>query len=385
MVFRRLLAPTIVNSKKSVLLLGPRQTGKSTLMRSLAPDLEIDLADESMFLTFAQNPGELEQRLAAARPRTVFIDEVQRLPRLLNTIQAILDKTSNPPRFLLTESSARKLRRGKANLLPGRIHTFDLGPLCAAECDYKLDLQAALATGTLPGIYSEATPIERKKTLRSYAATYLKEEIQAEALTRNIEGFARFLPVVAACAGSFLDLSKLASEAMVPRQTAVRFFEILEETLLVHRAAAFAKTDRRRLLQHPRYFFFDNGVLNALLRNFAASPDRIGPLFEHFFFGQIRALAAARDADIPVSTYRTEHGAEVDFIVETPASLWAVECKASRQVGRNDLRGLRSFAETAGRKHRAIIAYLGDAPRIVDGVEVLPWQRALAELEEAVT
>jgi predicted AAA+ superfamily ATPase len=386
MVFDRLLARTIARSPKSVLLLGPRQTGKSTLMRRLDPDLEINLAHEATFLELAQNPRWLDERLAAARPKTVFIDEVQRLPRLLNTIQAILDQgAGKPPRFLLTGSSARKLRRGRANLLPGRIHSFELGPLCAAECDYKLDLTSALSTGTLPGIYSETNATDRKKTMRTYAATYLKEEIQAEALTRNIEGFARFLPVVAACAGSFLDLSKLASAAMVPRQTALRFFEILEETLIIHRTAAFAKSDRRRLLQHPRYFFFDNGVLNALLANFTASPDRIGVLFEHLLFSQMRTLASARDVEMPISSYRTEHGAEVDFVVEPGRVPWAVECKASHQVGRSDLRGLASFAEIIKGKHRAVIAYLGSVPRIVDGVEVLPWQQFLAELDAALT
>lgn len=382
MLFKRLLAGPIARSSKSVLLLGPRQTGKSTLMHSLAPDIEINLANEATFLEFAQNPRELEERLAAAKPKTVFIDEVQRLPRMLGTIQALLDQPSRkPPRFLLTGSSARKLRRGRANLLPGRIHTFDLGPLCATERGHDLDTAVALSTGTLPGIYAEKSETDRKKTLRSYAATYLKEEIQAEALTRNIEGFARFLRVMAACVGGFLDLSKLSNEAMVPRQTAVRFCEILEETLIFHRADAFASSERRRLLQHPRFFVFDNGVLNALLSNFTASPDRIGMLFENLFFTQLRALAAARDVDMRISSYRTEHGAEVDFVVEIGGAVWAIECKASRNVGRGDLRGFASFAEIARRKHRPVVAYLGTTPRSVAGIDVLPWQRVLAELD----
>jgi predicted AAA+ superfamily ATPase len=384
MLFSRLISQAIAHSSKSVLLLGPRQTGKSTLMRTLKPDLEINLSEESTFLEFAQNPRELEERLGATKPKTVFIDEVQRLPGLLNTLQSILDRTSpKPPRFLLTGSSARKLRRVQANLLPGRIHTYELGPLCAAEVAYDLDIKAALATGTLPGIYVEKNEADRKKTLRSYAATYLKEEIQAEALTRNIEGFSRFLLVVAACAGTFLDISKLASEAMVPRQTAVRFFEILEETLILFRSDAFAKSERRRLLQHPRFFFFDNGVLNAILSNFVASLDRIGILFEHLFFSQLRASAAAADKDIRISTFRTEHGAEVDFIVERDNYLWAIECKSSRNVGQSDLRGLTSFAEIAKRKHRPIVAYMGTTPRLIAGVEVLPWQQVLTELDDA--
>jgi predicted AAA+ superfamily ATPase len=380
----RILREAIASAKKSVLLLGPRQVGKSTLMRQLAPDLEINLAHEPTFFEFAQNARELEQRLAGSRPRLVFIDEVQRLPRLLNTLQVIID-SGQAPRFLLTGSSARKLRRGRANLLPGRIHTYELAPLCAGECGYELDTARALATGTLPGVYTSDDERDRKKTLRSYAATYLKEEVQAEALTRNIEGFARFLRVAAACASSFLDHAKLAKEALLPRQTAVRFFEILEETLLVRRVEAFAKTERRRLLQHPRYFFFDNGVWNALLGNFAASPDRIGSQFEHLFHGQLHATAAARDVDLRISSYRTEHGAEVDFIVEAEGALWAIECKASRNVSPTDLRGLASFAEFIGRKkYRPLVAYLGEQPKTIQGVEVLPWQQVLRQFEQTM-
>ena len=381
----RLLSDRIAADRKSVLLLGPRQTGKSTLMRGLAPELEINLAHEMTFLEFAQNPRELEERLAAQQPRTVFIDEVQRLPRLLNTLQALLDEPARKsPRFLLTGSSARKLRRGRANLLPGRIHTYELGPLCAAECEYELDTKRALSTGTLPGIHRESDERERKKTLRSYAGTYLKEEVQAEALTRNIEGFARFLRVAAACAGSYLDISKLASESMVPRQTAVRFFELLEETLIVQRVDAFARSERRRLVQHPRYFFFDNGVLNAVLGNFIASPNRIGPLFEHLFHTQLRATASARDLELRIATFRTEHGAEVDFVIEAADLLWAVECKASRNVGPANLRGLKSFGELVGKRHRPVVAYLGESKRRVEGVDVLPWQEVLRELIDAL-
>ncbi|MBI5510426.1 MAG: ATP-binding protein [Deltaproteobacteria bacterium] len=378
--FPRLVAESIRRSKKSVLLLGPRQTGKSTLMRAMRPDLEINLAREATFFELAQNPRALEEQLAASRPKTVFLDEVQRLPRVLNTVQAILDEPS-PPRFLLTGSSARKLRRGRANLLPGRVHTYGLGPLSTAECDFAMDTTQALSTGTLPGIYSEPDERERKKTLRSYAATYLKEEIQAEALTRNIEGFARFLRVAAACAGSYLDLSKLASEAMVPRQTAVRFFEILEETLVVQRCDPFANSERRRLVQHPRYYFLDNGVLNALLGSFTPAADRIGILFEHLLHSQISALVIGRDAEVRVSSYRTEHGAEVDFILEGHGILWAVECKASRNVGPSDCRGLARFSEFYGKRHRSVVAYLGDAKRRISHVDVLPWQELMRELD----
>jgi len=362
-----------------VLLLGPRQVGKSTLIRQLAPDLSIDLADEQEFLSHAADPGLLAQRLAAARPSTVFIDEVQRLPRLLNTIQSMLDRP-RPPRFLLTGSSARKLRRGRANLLPGRIHTHYLGPLTVDEIGDDFDEQRAFSAGTLPGIYSDPDRRERLKTLRSYASTYIREEIQAEALTRNVEGFVRFLRAVAIGSGQFVDQTRLAKEAAVTRATVQRYYEILEDTLLAHRLDAFAKSERRRLIQHPRYFLFDVGVYNALVGNFEVSGDRLGTVFEHFMVSQIAGMAQAFDVEIRLSTYRTEHGAEVDLIVELGPTVCAIEVKSSRQVGPSDTSGLRSFADFLGRPHRRWIAYLGDHPRKLNGVDVWPYRRVLDEL-----
>lgn len=376
----RALAPFLQKSKKSVLLLGPRQTGKSTLIGSLRPDLTANLAHEPTYLQFARNPNELEERLAAGTFRTVFIDEVQRLPSLLNTIQVIIDGAPHPIKFYLTGSSARKLKRGNANLLPGRIHTYHLGPLVASELNYHLDARAALETGTLPAIWTEEDHREKRKTLQSYAATYLKEEIQAEALTRNLEGFSRFLFVVAAEAGKFLDLSKLAAAANIPRQSAVRFFEILEDTLILRRCEAFRKSERRRLVQSPRIFFFDTGVLNGLLNNFTASGDRIGTLFEHLLFNQIVHSAAAKDVEVRISSYRTEHGAEVDFIVELGKETIALEAKASLNVGRSDARGLSSFADYYGKRHRPVIVYLGKVRKAMGGVAVFPWQDFLKDL-----
>ena len=379
-MYPRLLEKPIRSSKKSVLLLGPRQTGKSTLIKSLKPDLSINLAHESTYLDFLRNPGELEARLRGGTPKVVFIDEVQRIPSLLNTIQVILDDWSHPPRFLLTGSSARKLKRGQANLLPGRLHSFSMGALVSRELEYDLDTRAALETGTLPGIYSEKNLSERKKTLKGYASTYLKEEIQAEGLTRNLEGFARFLSGAAACSGGFLDFSKLSSEAQVPRQSVVRYFEILEDTLIVQRCLSFAKSERKRLIQHPRYFFFDNGVLNGLLLNFVASDDRKGLLFEQLVFNQIQQAAASLDLDYRISTYRTEHGAEVDFIVELEGEIWAIEVKASSNVGQSDLNGLKSFRSYYSKRHRPVVAYLGTASKRIDEVQVLPWQELLKQM-----
>lgn len=382
-MINRLLSQCLKKTRKSILLLGPRQTGKSTLISTLNPSLSINLAQETTYLDFAKNPAELEQRISAlnaSQPVTVFIDEVQRLPSLLNTIQFILDQSGSKIQFLLTGSSARKLRRGNANLLPGRIHTYYLGTIVAGELSHKMDFRQALAYGSLPGIWTEEDVADRQKTLSSYAGTYLKEEVQAENLTRNLEGFSRFLAVAAEWSGHFLDLTKISTSAQISRQSAARYFEILEDCLIVHRTMSFSKSITRRLIQHPKFYFFDTGVLNGLLGNFQASQDRIGNLFEHFIFNQLKHSASALDKDIKISSFRTEHGAEVDFIVEIDGRIYALELKASQNVGQADLRGLKRFTDFYPKKVRQIVLYLGQHRKKIEDVDILPWQDALQEL-----
>lgn len=377
----RNLDHSIQKSKKSALILGPRQTGKSTLALGMKPDIKINLARESEFLAFASNPDELERRLNHVKPRLVLIDEVQRLTSLLNTVQAILDERKLQTRFLLTGSSARKLRRGSANLLPGRVILYEMTPLVLSELHYECDVDRILKFGTLPGIFTDENDDDCADVLKTYSATYLKEEIQAEALTQNIEGFARFLKIVASCATQFLDLSKLASEAQIPRQTAVRFFEILEDTLIVERCPPFAKDERKRLVQHPRFFFFDIGVLNGILGNFSADGSRIGSLFEHLIFNQLSHSLKSLRKEGRISTFRTSGGAEVDFILELENKTFAIEVKASKQVSRSDLSGIRAFTDYA-KKHKVtpFVFYLGSAAKVIEGVPVLPWCDGISEL-----
>ena len=389
-MIERILADELKSSTKSVLLIGPRQTGKSTLIRSFAPDLSINLANETEFLRFSSNSAELAQRLTPLKKATIFIDEIQRVPSLLNTIQSLIDEHPDRYKFFLTGSSARKLKRGQANLLPGRIHNFTLSPLLLSELksadSYGLNTTAfykkLLSYGSLPGIWLAPSDKERTRTLLSYAGTYVKEEVQAEALTRNLEGFSRFLFVAANHATKFLDFTKLASEAAITRASATRFFDILEDTLIFQRVLAFSKSNTRRLIQHPRYFVFDNGVLNALLGNFTVSPDRIGYLFENLFLSQLMGFIATHEKQWRVSSYRTENSAEVDFILETQAGLWAIELKPSSNVGHYDLKGLNSFAEYYKAPHQSIIAYLGEEVRKIQDTDVLPWDVFFQKLKE---
>ena len=379
-MIERTITKTIKDSKKSILLLGPRQVGKSTLIKFLNPDLKINLSLQSEFIEFASDPDRLIKLLSSNKYKTVFIDEIQRLPSLLNTIQYILDENEKHPKFYLTGSSARKLRKGKANLLPGRIHSYYLSPLTIKELNYNIDVDEVLSAGFLPGILTEKEKKERYKTLKSYASIYLREEIQAEALTRNIEGFSRFLFIIAAESGKFLDVSKISREARIPWKTAVRYFEILEDTLVIKRCESFSKSDRRRLVQCPRFFFFDLGVLNALLSNFNVSQDRIWILFEHLIFNQIVHSAENLDKDFRISSYRTEHGAEVDFILELNGKIYAIEVKASRNVGKSDLRGFQSFKEFYKKPHKSYVAYLGNHLQKIDEVTIFPWVELIKEL-----
>jgi len=293
MYIDRLLSILLKDNRKSVLILGPRQTGKSTLIKKLNPDLEINLADEETFVRFLSDPALIKNMLGNAK--SVFVDEVQRLPSLLNTIQGILD-SKHPPRFILTGSSARKLRRGRANLLPGRVLTYELGPLSPTELGNRFDLKKALSRGLLPGIYLEEEDVW-KKLLHSYAITYLKEEIQAEALTRNLEGFSRFFEVVASRNGNLIDFTKVASQAQIERTSAKRYFDIMIDTLILYPIEAFTKSQRRRLIQHPKYYFFDIGVFNGIMNNYEVSPDRKGLLFENLFLQIILSELKGRDLD----------------------------------------------------------------------------------------
>jgi predicted AAA+ superfamily ATPase len=376
MHIHRQLAESIHKTKKSILLLGPRQTGKSTLIRTLNPDLEIDLANQQTYLDYLKDPGLLKKEIA--QHKIIFIDEVQRIPSMLNTVQSLIDHDKSL-KFYLTGSSARKLKRGQANLLPGRVLTYQMGPLTLTElCEVKVDKLMML--GSLPGIYLDDDVSTAKKVLRSYAATYLKEEIQAEALTRNLEGFSRFFDVLCARSGDYIDFSKIASLAQIERMSARRYFDIVIDTLIAYPIEAFVQSAKRRLIQHPKFYFFDVGVLNGCLGNFETSADRKGMLFEHLCLQMICSELKARDQDFRVSTYRTESGAEVDFILERQRELYAIEVKATRTIGSHDLRGLKSFSEFYGKKHHRLIFYLGERSMEIDGIQVLPLLQGLQSL-----
>ena len=383
-MYERALVSRLTKTRRSVLLLGPRQVGKSTLLTSLKPDISLNLASPAVFHDYVTQPELLESELRAAGPgvRTVMIDEVQRVPALLDAVQTLVDERRGHFRFLLSGSSARKLRRGQANLLPGRVHLHYLHPLLAHELGRDFDLERVLAHGTLPGIYAEPDQTVRAQDLRAYVDAYLREEIQAEALVRNLGGYARLLDLTAAASGTILNLNALSQDAGIGYETARRYMEVLEDTLLVFRIRAWSGSDRASLLGHPKIYFFDLGVRNALLRRplDRCLEDERGLLLEHFIAHELFRRVGTLWPELALSHYRTRHGSEVDFVMEVGRELWAVEVKSSRRVSRSMLRGLRAFAERAGRVHRSIVVFLGPRRQRIEEVEVLPVMDFLDEM-----
>jgi len=359
----RLLTNILAKSPKSILLLGPRQTGKSTLLDFLKPDLTINLNDDQTYLDFKSNPSEIYERIEAANAKTVFIDEIQRHPSLLNTLQVIIDsdKSKKNIKFYISGSSARKLKRGQANLLPGRIFSYEISGLCAAELDYKLDENKALHYGTLPEPYLSSNASFSQKLLQSYSAIYLREEIMAEAITRNLEGFSRFIMVAAENSGLAVDFTKVAKQAKIERKQCSRFYEILEDTLIANPIHVYNKTDAD-IVARPKYYFFDTGVLNGLLKNFSVSLDRKGYLFEHLVVNQIAASAKAHDKEYSLSYFRTRAGYEIDFILEIDQKIYAIEVKTGR-ASSDEVKKLEEFEKYTLKVNQYFMITLDPTPR----------------------
>lgn len=370
----RNLKKTILSSSKSILLLGPRQVGKSTLLKDLNPEMIINLASPSEYLLFSSQPSELEDRIRLKGPKTVLIDEIQRLPDLLNAIQVLIDDSKPKIQFFLSGSSVRKLKRGAANLLPGRLFTYEMGGFSCAEFAFQMDTQKALQVGCLPEAYLSSIS-DSRKLLKSYTSTYLQEEILKETLIRQIEGFSRFLSIVASKAGQFLDFSKIARQAKVHRSAARRYYEILEDTLICERVSAH-DLKNLDLVQHPRFYLFDVGLLNATLDNFTISVDRKGILFEHLFFNQLRNTAMAFDVTAKITHFRTRGGLEVDFIVEVDRNLYGIEVKTS-MPSESELNSLRQLPKLLDKKIKCFVAHTGSTEKLSHGIQILPWQKVI--------
>ena len=353
---------------QSAFLWGPRRVGKRFWVRRTFPDaIVIDLLQSDVFAEYASRPALLRERFRARPPRLVVIDEVQKLPALLDEVHWLIEHARVA--FLLTGSSARKLRRGHANLLAGRAWRRTMVPLSAAEVG-DFDLERALTAGLLPPHYLSTAPEE---DLRGYVADYLREEIAGEAAVRNLPAFADFLRVAALTSSELFNYSNVARETGVSAKVVRTYFDILEDTWLGFRVAPWQRAHRRRLIETEKFFLFDVGVTNYLARRVPHPGSAVfGKAFEHWVAMELRAWQAYRAPDTEIRYWRTASGHEVDFIVGDMAL--AVEVKGSARVHDGDLHGLRTLREEQ-RVRRTIVVSLERAPRRVEpGIEVLPWR-----------
>ena len=376
----RTIGPKILKSSKSCLVLGPRQVGKSTLLESLRPELTINLARESEYHLYTSQPGRLEQVVEAKPFKSVFIDEIQRIPSLLNSVQALIDESKGRTKFYLSGSSARKLKRGQANLLPGRLLLFHLGGLSGSEIPSEISSEKLLRFGTLPEVALSGDDEFCVSLLEAYAGTYLREEIQAEALVQNLQGFSRFLTEAGATAGQILDYSKISKRAKIPRTSCIRFFDILQDTFMIDRCDVYADVKEGDPIKHPKYFFFDNGVRNALTGSFDLSPERKGLVFEHFIFNQLRNSLLAMNKKPEIKYFRTRTGLEVDFVVTMGKEIWAIEVKTG-DVLDEDIKSLKVFERISSVPLRlAVVGLKEKNPRKLKGVLICDWRKLLKEM-----
>lgn len=328
--------------RQSFFLFGPRGTGKSTWLRQTLPDaLVVDLLQPDLARELTARPERLRDLVRGApRSSTVVIDEVQRVPELLQVVHALLESTDRR-RFVLTGSSARKLRRGGVNLLAGRAVVRTLHPFMAAELG-RFDLEAALTRGLLPLVVAADQPDD---VLRAYASLYLDQEVRLEGWARNAGAFARFLEAISVSHGAVLNAANVARECEVERKTVVAYIEVLEDLLLSVRLPPFTRRARRETTTHPKFFLFDAGVFRSLRpRGPLDRPHEIdGAALEGLVAQHLRAWLAYRRDDAKLFFWRTRSGVEVDFVIHGAAGFWAIEVKNTARVRPEDLRGLHAF------------------------------------------
>jgi predicted AAA+ superfamily ATPase len=372
--------------QRSFFLFGARQTGKSTLLRERLGEnaLYFDLLDPEVEDALARNPKELELRIAALpkRPDWVVLDEVQRVPRLLDIVHRGIEEKKL--RFALTGSSARKLRRGQANLLAGRARVLRLHPLTHRELGEAFALDDALAFGTLPPIVALSRK-DRSDLLRDYAHTYLREEIAAEQVLRRLDPFRNFLEIAAQSNGAPLNCANVGRDVGVDYKTVQSYYQVLEDTLLGFTLPPFHESLRRRQTAHAKFYFFDPGIKRALERllDQPLTPRTYGygAAFEHFLIAEIIRLADYAGKDWRFSHLRTHNGTEIDLIVDRPGEVRVfMEIKSSENVDERDTGTLERFAAESKRPLLPLLASRCPVAKRIGKVLCLPWQRVFEEM-----
>ena len=349
-------------------------TGKSTLIReSLKNAVVFDLLSDQDFVDLSTSPSSLEQ-LVPPNAKIVVIDEIQKLPRLLDSVHRLIELRKL--RFLLTGSSARKLRSGGVNLLGGRAGTLRFHPLLAREIGPDFDLSRALAHGTLPSVYLSDQP---RRLLKNYVGTYLREEIVAESMLRNLPAFTRFLNIAAHSNATIVNFTNIGSDAQVPRTTVHDYFQILEDTLLIYELPAWRQSNIRKPVASSKYYFFDIGVASAIQAQTAYRTKATnGFAFETWVFHELKSWLDYQERDETLAYWQSTSGFEVDFLIGDHT---AIEIKAKSHVGGRDLRSLKALRDEKVFK-KYICVCLESRPRYINGIEILPYDVFLKNLWE---
>ncbi|HEX6861486.1 MAG TPA: AAA family ATPase, partial [Thermoanaerobaculia bacterium] len=360
-------------------LFGPRGTGKSTWLRQRHPEaLWIDLLKPELLRQYVAKPERLRELVAGNPSReVVVIDEVQKAPVLLDVVHDLIESKAGP-RFVLTGSSSRKLKREGVDLLAGRALLRSLHPFMAAELGDRFRLDAALTEGLVPLVWSSPEP---EDVLRAYVGLYLKEEVQMEGLVRRIDGFARFLESVSFSHGAVLNISEIARDCQVSRTTVEGYLEILEDLLLAFRIPVFSKRAQRNLTAHPKFFWFDAGVFVAMRPAGPLDrPEEIGgAALEGLIAQHLRAWIDYSGEGFTLGFWRTKAGNEVDFVVYGRHGFWALEVKRTAVIRPADLRGLKAFREDYPEAELRLL-YGGEETLAVDGIRCVPCESFLREL-----
>lgn len=358
---------------KSAFLWGPRKVGKTYWVRHSLPEATIiDLLKTDTFADFSSAPSLLRERYQDHK-KLIVIDEIQKIPPLLDEVHWLIENRGLS--FLLTGSSARKLRRGHANLLGGRAWRRIMTPLCYPEVE-GFDLESVMISGLLPPHFLSPSPPE---DLRAYVADYLKEEIAAEALIQNIPAFAEFLRVAAITSSELLNYTNIAREAGVSQKAVRTYFDILEDTYLGFRIPPWKKSRTRRMILTEKFYLFDVGIANYLARRRPAiGSAEFGKSFEHYILMEMRSYQAYRNPDLPITYWRTAAGHEVDFILGDKEV--ALEIKGASRVHEGDLRNLSAVLEDGPVKRRIIVSLEKEPRRMARGIEALPWRTFIERL-----
>lgn len=375
-MYKRLLS----KPDHSALLFGPRGTGKSTWIENHFPDAtSYDLLQNKEFFRLSKNPGLIADELGhLAAGSWVVIDEIQKIPALLDEVHRLIEKKRL--RFILSGSSARKLRKGGANLLAGRAKTMSLFPLVSAEMNFDFKVPAIFTTGSLPLALSENGAVPY---LHSYVETYLQEEIRAEALTRNIGGFARFLEIAARQNGQITNVSNISRDAMVNRLTVQGYFEILVDTLVGFWLESWRLKRSTKQVSHPKFYFFDPGVARALSGRLPYPPlaEELGALMENFVLNEVRAYVSYQKLYYPVHFWSSHDQVEVDLFCETKKGFVAVEIKSSATWQNKFNKGLKRIRDEIGKgKVGCFGVYLGERRLLMDGIAIFPLKDFLKRL-----